>query len=370
MDLEHQYSGANQLFDMAAIVAACSKVKEDYLNAKERFFLRAAACSAAIRQAADFLGLKLESAQAFISQTIKRYVKEVIKARGLTQTLCHGNKMAWSELPYIFEKLGYKRSQTSVDRDWLHLLEEPSSAPCEYHAGRIIPELHEALEKAKFEGAKPTWPLKLVQYAEENIIKFVGDAQKYPDASDKARRAYLESIGYSYPLLLDDPIGQIGQGVKIAQNLSKIRRYADSAPLALELVRHVRTREEKSKLNFVVGMALEQLAKHFWNDGFRRLSIDYYQASIDWEETKNCVALYNIFDLNFRFLLTVDEGHKYMKQTRLALRHFVEVVNTSSSNFDGKDLKPKTKLQAALKAKRSQTDDVELLKDIDIILGK
>ena len=372
MGSESQFSEADKRYRMDDIIADCSKVKSKPLSAKECYFLRAAACSVPLEDALPYGNLQLKSsAGVFVTNTVKKYVKDVIEWRELTTVLLHSSKMQWSELAHLFDELGYKRSQPVVDRDLLRLLDGLSSAACEFTGEDILDQYYEAVNEVQYQSKKPKLLPDMVEQFERGVEQAVEQARGFEKASEDARNAYLKAINYSYLLLLDDPIGQIKQGVKIAQNLSMICRYADAVTLAQGLLSfgeiYLKNKEEQSKLNFVVGVAHEEAAKKLWDDHYRQVAILSYQASINWERRKNCIALYNIFDLNFQFLLAAPESRKYLAQTRIALRHFIEVVNSVPSNFYSSKIKHK--LQAALEKKRKQTDDTELLKGFGIILS-
>lgn len=361
MRLDRYFNEANLRFNMDSLLADCREVKGDPLSAEECLFYRAAACGAAIQDAAKFLNWKLSTARVFVSRSVKAYVRALIESQGLLGELCGGGKMSWHQLPHIFARLGYERAKVQAESD---LFEMVSSRPCEVSGRQLIAEYNEKLWQIKFAGEPSMLPSDFAGQMEAGIQQAVARAQACPAKSEGRLKAYLDAIKYYRFLLMEDPVGQVEQGVKIAQTLSMIGRYADSVPMALELMGHVKTKEAKAKLNFVLAMAYERVALKQLDDHYRQQSIQFYQAAIDWGEERNCIALYNVFDLNFQFLLKMPEGGDYLMAARMALRRFIEELDGSRSNF----YRYKPQIQGALKEKLEQTDDAILLKDIGVIL--
>jgi len=357
----NRFYKADLHYRMDALFADCYEVKGESLSTAECLFFRAAACGASIQEAAQVLKWQLNTAQSFVSKTVKVYTKGLIALKQAGQRLQSQKKLPWHQLSYIFKELGYERSH-HIDEQGL--FEAVSSPSCCVDVSRLIWEINGAIYRVKFDQWEPMLPDDFRQLTEAKIRELGLQANQTKEMQVK-REAYIEAIKLSRLLVIEDPLANIDHVVKIAQNLNMIKRYVDSVPLVREFMGYVEALEGRAKLNFVLASAYDQVATNTLRNSYRQQSINYYQSAIDWGDQRNCVALYNIFDLNFKFLKAKPTSHDYIAKARLSLRRFIEEGRKPGSNF----LRYKSSIQESARKRQQETDDPILLEDFSAILS-
>jgi hypothetical protein len=364
MNLDSYFYEADLQYMMDRLFEDSREVKGKALSAEERLFFRAAAIAAPIDQVALLLEWKLTTAQVFVSNTIKIYLKQLL---GQTQDepvisdQAAKFKMSWHSLPHVLKQLGYARS---VKRDEKTLLHEISSEACHLDVKRLIAEVKRTIYQIEFEGYCPIVP-KLLSDNPETLINQILDPILESSNPDLKRTAYLEAIAISWLLVTQDPIQYIDHIVKIAQNLSMIGRYEDSVPLALEFVDRVSGQSARAKLYFVLGIAYEKMAEAILSNHYRQQAILFYQQAIDWGDSKNCLALYNVFSLNFEFAQKLKDQPEHLLEARTALRQFGQTARSTGFNF----YRYKALIHTDLRRIQVQTQDPILLGDLGLILA-
>jgi hypothetical protein len=359
MNLDNYFFEADSQYRMDRLFEDSHQVKGTALSAEERLFFRAAAMAVPLDQAAQLLNWKLNTAQVFVSNTIKTYLKHLIHQ---TQpTVLTKPKLSWHSLPHILQQLGYARS---AKRDEKNLLREISSEPSHLDIKRLISEVKRTLYQMQFESYRPIVPRILREDPDQLIEQIINPIRNTQDPAQR-RAGYLEAIAISWTLVSQDPRQYINHVVKIAQNLSVIGRYEDSVPLALEFIDKVLGEEAKAKLYFVLGIAYEKMAATAFNNHYRQQAILFYQRAIDWGDRKNCLALYNIFVLNFEFAQKLKDEPEHLLEARMALRQFAQIARSTGFNF----YRYKSLIHADLRRIQTQTQDPILRGDLALILA-
>jgi hypothetical protein len=363
MDLDRYFNEADLQYLMERLFEDSREVKGKALSAEERLFFRAAAIAAPIEQVAQLLGWKLATAQVFVSNTIKTYLKQLLNQIRNEPTTCDQPakpKMSWHSLPSVLKQLGYARPPK---RDEKNLLREISSKPSNLDVKRLIAEVKRTIYQIEFEGYCPIVP-KLLSADPETLINQILDPVQDSKDPDLKRTAYLEVIAISWLLVTQDPVQYIDHIVKIAQNLSMIGRYEDSVPLALAFVDRVSPQTGRAKLYFVLGIAYEKMAEAILNNHYRQQAILFYQQAIDWGDSKQCLALYNVFSLNFEFARKLKDEPEYLLEARTALRKFEQAARSPGFNF----YRYKVLIHTDMNRIQAQTQDPILLGDLGLIL--
>jgi tetratricopeptide (TPR) repeat protein len=364
MNLDNCYIGADSLYKMDRLFEDSREVKGKALSAEERLFLRAAALCTPIAQVALLLGWKLSTAQVFVSNTIKIYLKHMLSSTRVEQTTpdqAAKLKLSWHSLPNVFKQLGYARPPKQDDEQ--NLLRKISSDPTNLNVKRLIVEVKRTIYQIEFEGYRPILPKILTEDPDTLIDKILASVidNKNPDLK---RAAYLEAIAISWLLVTQDPIQYVDHIVKIARNLSTIGRYEDSVPLALAFVDRVSDQADRAKLYYVLGLAYEKMAEAVLSNHYRQQAILFYQQSIDWGDSKNCLAFYNVFSLNFEFAQKLKNEPEHLLEARTALRQFEQTARSPGFNF----YRYKSLIHTDMRRIQAQTQDPILLGDLGLIL--
>jgi hypothetical protein len=363
MNLDSYFYEADSQYMMDRLFEDSREVKGKALSAEERLFFRAAAIGVAIDQVALLLDWKLATAQVFVSNTIKTYLKQLLSPISSVQATCDQAakpKMQWSRLPSVLKQLGYARPPK---RDERNLLREISSAPCHLDIKRLIAEVKRTIYQIEFEGYRPVIP-KMLSEKVDTLLDEILDSVLDGKNPDRQRLAHLEAIDFSLMFVTQDPINYMDHIVKIAQNLSTIERYEDSVPLALEFIDRVSNQAARAKLYFVLGIAYEKMAVAILSNHYRQQAILFYQQAIDWGDSKNCLALYNVFALNFEFAQKLKDEPERLLEARTALRQFEQMARSPGFNF----YRCKSSIRDDIRRIQSQTQDPILLGDLGLIL--
>jgi hypothetical protein len=363
MDLDSYFNEADLQYLMERLFEDSREVKGKALSAEERLFFRAAAIAAPIDQVALLLDWKLATAQVFVSNTIKTYLKQLlnqIRNGQATSDPAAKPKMSWHSLPYVLKQLGYARSSKHDEKS---LLREISSKPSNVDVKRLIAEVKRTIYQIEFEQYCPILP-KILSADPETLINQILDPVVDSQDPDLRRTAYLEAIAVSWLLVTQDPIQYVDHIVKIAQNLSTIGRYEDSVPLALAFVNRVLPQAGRAKLYFVLGIAYEKMAEAILSNHYRQQAILFYQQAIDWGDNKQCLALYNVFSLNFEFAQKLKGQPEHLLEARTALRQFEQTARSPGFNF----YRYKALIHNDIRRIRVQTQDPILLSDLDLVL--
>jgi hypothetical protein len=364
MNLDSYFYEADLQYMMDRLFEDSREVKGKALSAEERLFFRAAAIAAPIDQVALLLDWKLATAQVFVSNTIKTYLKQLLGQTRNEQptssdqaTKC---KMSWHSLPNVLKQLGYARS---VKRDEKNLLREISSEPCHLDVKRLIAEVKRTIYQIEFEEYHPVVP-NILSKQTDALIDEILDPVLDGKNPDRKRTAYLDAIAISWVLVTQDPINYMDHMVKIAQNLSMIGRYEDSVPLALEFVDRVSNQAARAKLYYVLGLAYEKMAEAILSNHYRQQAILFYQQAIDWGDSKNCLAFYSVFSLNFEFAQKLKDQPEHLLEARTALRQFGQTARSPGFNF----YRYKALIHNDMRRIQAQTQDPILLGDLGLIL--
>jgi tetratricopeptide (TPR) repeat protein len=362
MMLDQYFYEADLRYAMDRLFDDSSLIKGESLSPEERLFYRAAAVAKPIATAAALVGWKVKTAQVFISNTIKHYLKQLLAKASSESHWQTVQKLSWHSLPEVLSELGYAKSSESMDEGML--LRQISSEPYDLDFQRLAREIKEMLYRIQFDNWQPVVPQLLTDDPDAQIDRILNPAIASGDEVQE-RAAYLEAIKVSWLLVTQDPVKYIDHVVKIAQHLCQMERHEDSVPLALEFIEHVKTPEAKGKLFFLLGIAYDKMAEETLSNHYRQQAILYYQQALTHNPKNNCLPLYNIFLLNFEFSQKLRDAPEHLLEARTTLRRFVQSARNPGSNF----YRYKTLIQTDVRRIQSETGDRTLLKDLDVILG-
>lgn len=337
MNLERYYIDADQRFDMLLIFQDSEQIKGAPLDVKEKLFYRAAVSGRGIQEVAELLSWQVSSAQVFVSETIKQYIKALPERKDCTALLQGVQKLSWHQIPQILKRLGYERSE-GLDEQRL-LVQISTGAPVP-GIEWLSQEVLEVMHRAQFGEWQPLLPTSLRESLQPSL------------QAAYERRDYLETIKLNRVLLID-PLANLDALVKIVQDLVCLQRYCDALPLAFEFLSYIQTQESRGRLYGAIAAGFDEMARHTLQEHYRVQAISYHQQAIDWGTTRNCLALYNVFDLNFHFATQTQESHYWIK-TQLTLREFVERAQSQGMNFH----RYKQEIQASVIRNSQQTKDL------------
>lgn len=369
MSFEIYYDQASLRYDLERLLQDLAQFKGIPLSEKETLYLCAALIGKELQEVADYLHIAIQSAQVFVSDTIKKYIKDLLESHPIVAV---SSRLPWHRLPQICQTLGYARSftpqsqpqpqpQPKTSKNPLH---QVSAMPSQFDIPQLILEMAIKRDRILFQGERPIVADSLAQITGDRIDQILAPVLAVDGMTIRRRAAYLEVIKLRWGLVLQDPITYLEQAVKIVQDLNMIQCYVDAVPLALELISQVQEPQLKGQLQECIGRAAEAIAKHSWEDWRRQEAIFCYQNAIDRGDYKHCAPLFNIFWLNFEFAQQFPDSPKHQSDARHALRGFINQANQPNYNFAAY----RSAIQKEVRSMLQRTQDPVLREDLAQVL--
>ncbi|MFM2430005.1 MAG: hypothetical protein RLZZ511_1218 [Cyanobacteriota bacterium] len=366
MSFELYYDQASLRYELERLLQDLAELKGTELSRKETLYLCAALIGKELQEVAAYLHIATQSAQVFVSDTIKIYIKGLLESHALVShaIVPVTSRLSWHRVPYVCQSLGYARSpELSVEgpknltATGNYLLQQVSETPSQFDVAQLILEMSVKRDRILFQGEHPLVAESLAAITCDRINQILAPVLDLDEISGPRQAAYLEVIKLRWGLVQQDPMTYLDQAVKMVQDLNMIKCYVDAVPLALELVPLVPQQPQKAQLQECMARAAEAIAKQTWDDRRRQEAILCYQNAIDRGDYQHCAPLFNIFWLNFEFAQHFAESPKYRSDARHSLRYFVNVANQPDYNFAAY----RSAIQKEVRSMQQQTQDPILL---------
>jgi hypothetical protein len=363
MSFENYYKQVCLRYELERLLQDLAEFKGLPLSEKETLYLCAALMGKELQEVADYLHIAIQSAQVFVSDTIKKYIKDLSENQPIKLV---SSRLPWHRLPHICQALGYERSGIEPPSRFSdHPLRQVSVTASQFDIPQLICEMAIKRDRILFQGEQPIVAASLATITNDQINQILAPVLDLDEIPGARRDAYLEVIKLRWGLVLQDPVSYLEQAVKIVQDLNMIKCYVDSVPLALELIPQVQTPQLKGQLQECIGRAVAAIAKSSWEDWRRQEAIFCYQSAVNRGTHNNCAPLFNIFKLNFEFAQQFPHSPKHQADARQALRHFVNVANQPDYNF----AIYRSAIQQEVQSIVPQTQDPVLLSDFAQVLA-
>jgi hypothetical protein len=369
MSFEIYYDQASLRYELERLLRDLAEFKGTQLSQKETLYLCAALIGKELQEVADHLHIAIQSAQVFVSDTIKKYIKDLLESNPI---IAVKDRLSWHRVPYICQSLGYARwvepsleTPKNLPATGNNLLQQVSETPSQFDIPQLIWEMSAKRDRILFQGEHPIVAASLAPITSDRIDQILASVLDLDAIPGPRRDAYLEVIKLRWGLVLQDPVTYLDQAVKIVQDLNMIKCYVDAVPLALELLPYVHIQPLKAQLQECIGRVAEATAKHLWDDRRRQEAILCYQNAIERGDHKHCAPLFNIFWLNFEFAQQFPESPRYLSDARYSLRCFVEFANQPDYNFAAY----RSAIQKEVRSMQQRTQDPILLGDLAQVLA-
>jgi hypothetical protein len=365
MSFEIYYEQANLRYELDRLLQDLAEFKGTPLSTKEILYLCAALIGKELQEVADYLHIAIQSAQVFVSDTIKKYIKDLVEMNALAAAK---SRLSWHRVPQIFQSLGYGRStepQKTPAAIGNYLLRLVSKTASQFDMPQLLSEMSAKRDRILFQGEQSIVADSLAAMTSDRIDQILAPVLALDEIPGPRRDAYLEVVKLRWGLVLQDPITYLDQAVKIVQDLNMIQCYVDAVPLALELLPYVHMQPLKAQLQECIGRVAEATAKQLWDDRRRQEAILCYQNAIDRGDHKHCAPLFNIFGLNFEFAQQFPDSPRYRSDARFTLRCFVDLANQPDYNFAAY----RSAIQKEVRSLRHRTTDPILLGDLAQVLA-